>query len=117
MVLERIDDGLRGVNLRAVVEGEDDFFVFEEIIGFVLFKAETGSACGVDFDCSRDAKGVGVGADGFLATGDGVGRGAFVGLVVPASAVAVAVASVTAKAVRSTRISSPSIFEADHIMR
>ena len=54
---------------RAVVEGQHDFLLGQEVELLVLLEAEARSARGVDDDGAADAERIGIGASGFCGTG------------------------------------------------
>ena len=58
---------LRGGRPGAVVEGEQDFLVAQEVVLLEMLEAEAGTTGGVDFDGARYPEGIRIGA--FCGTG------------------------------------------------
>jgi hypothetical protein len=56
LIGERLQHGRRMPWPWTVVESEDDFFIAQEVVGLEVLKAETGAACGIDFNHACDAE-------------------------------------------------------------
>ena len=56
LVGQRLEHGRRVARPRAVVEGQHDFFVAQEVIGLEVLEAEAGAAGGVDLHHAGDAE-------------------------------------------------------------
>ncbi len=59
---QRLEDGGRVLRPRAVVKGQHDFLVAQEIKLFEMFETKSGSTGGVDLDDTADPERVGIGA-------------------------------------------------------
>ena len=68
IVFERLQNHRRVFGPRAVVEGQHDFFVAQEIVLLEVLGPECRTAGGVDFDDTRKTDGVGI-----IASGNGFG--------------------------------------------
>ena len=66
---QRLQHRRRVARPRAVVEGQHDFLVGQEIELLEMLEAETRSAGGVDFDHAADAERIGIGAGRLLRNG------------------------------------------------
>jgi len=60
LLVERIENGLGGPDLRTVVEGQHHLLVLQEVVSLVVLEAEAGTARRVDLDDAADAESVGI---------------------------------------------------------
>ena len=56
LVGQRLEHGRRIARPRAVVEGQHDFVVLQEVVGLEVLEAEAGTAGGVDLDDAGNAE-------------------------------------------------------------
>ncbi len=93
LLVERVENGLRRVHLRAVVEGDDDLHGLRKSVGLVVFHAKARTARRVDLERARDAEGIRVRASrlGALWSADTPGAPVGGAFGVPPAAAAVAI--------------------------